>query len=203
MAGSAVAAGCARTVGRGRRAPAHRPDGTLTTPFVIRAISKGTKDTRVRSVYELIERLLSKKWLNVVCAISECATPINGEINRFLLLRLFAANANQLIRINRVSTSISFARYVHNTCDAEANLATYHSKKESNPDYEYSCPPCKQQVQNGRMVALRRNNSIEDDSLSASQDSLGMDDISMDGSTTSTGKGKHAAVASTGKLSCD
>lgn len=87
-------------------------------------------------------------------------------------------------------------RYVHNTCDAEANLATYHSKKESNPDYEYSCPPCKQLVQNGRIVALRPSNSIEDDSLSASQDSFGMDDVSMDGSMTSTGKGKHASSMS-------
>lgn len=71
MDGNAAVAGCARIVGLGRRVPARRPDGMLTTPFVIHAINKGTKDTRVLFVPELIERLLSRKWLNVVCAISK------------------------------------------------------------------------------------------------------------------------------------
>ncbi|XP_075153857.1 lost PHDs of trr isoform X2 [Haematobia irritans] len=34
-------------------------------------------------------------------------------------------------------------RFVHSTCDAEADLSAYHIKKETNPDYDYLCPPCK------------------------------------------------------------
>lgn len=69
-------------------------------------------------------------------------------------------------------------KFVHSECDPEASPPTYHAKKESNPEYEYSCPPCKTLVQNGRMNALRRNHNIEDDSMSASQESLYGDDHS-------------------------
>ncbi|XP_058977242.1 histone-lysine N-methyltransferase 2C isoform X2 [Musca domestica] len=34
-------------------------------------------------------------------------------------------------------------RFVHSGCDGEADLSAYHVKKESNPDYDYICPPCK------------------------------------------------------------
>lgn len=72
-------------------------------------------------------------------------------------------------------------RFVHSACDPEADLSTYHAKKEQNPDYEYSCLPCKALVQNGRLAAsMRRNNSIEDDSMSASQESLGAYDDQVD-----------------------
>lgn len=37
---------------------------------------------------------------------------------------------------------ISF-RFVHSTCDEEADLTAYHKKKELNPDYDYVCPNCK------------------------------------------------------------
>ncbi len=48
-------------------------------------------------------------------------------------------------------------------------------------DYEYSCPPCKTLVQSGRMAAtMRRNSSIDEESLSASQESLYTEDVSMD-----------------------
>lgn len=78
-----------------------------------------------------------------------------------------------------VKLSNSFIlRFVHSACDPEADLPTYQAKKEVNPDYEYSCPPCKTLVQNGRMIAMRRNNSIEEDNLSASQESLNADDDS-------------------------
>lgn len=62
-----------RIVGLAHRAPGRRLDGIVIIPFVIRAINKGTKDTRVRSVKELIEQQLLKKWLNVACAISKSA----------------------------------------------------------------------------------------------------------------------------------
>ncbi|XP_034478194.1 histone-lysine N-methyltransferase 2C [Drosophila innubila] len=34
-------------------------------------------------------------------------------------------------------------KFVHSTCDEEADLAAYHKKKELNPDYDYVCPNCK------------------------------------------------------------
>lgn len=60
-----------RIVGLEHRVPEHRLDGIVIIPFVIRAINKETKDTRVRSVKELIEQPLLRKWLNVTCAISK------------------------------------------------------------------------------------------------------------------------------------
>ncbi|KAH8398593.1 hypothetical protein KR222_008590 [Zaprionus bogoriensis] len=34
-------------------------------------------------------------------------------------------------------------KFVHSTCDDEADLIEYHKKKEINPDYDYVCPNCK------------------------------------------------------------
>ncbi|EDW74778.1 uncharacterized protein Dwil_GK15714 [Drosophila willistoni] len=34
-------------------------------------------------------------------------------------------------------------KFVHSTCDEEADLMAYHKKKEQNPDYDYVCPNCK------------------------------------------------------------
>lgn len=78
-------------------------------------------------------------------------------------------------------------RFVHSACDADADLAAYHGKKESHPDYEYSCPPCiKSGVQNGRMLGMRRTNSIDDESLAASQESLSNDNDQLDSISTSS-----------------
>lgn len=64
-------------------------------------------------------------------------------------------------------------KHVHSTCDAEADLLAYQTKKEANPDYEYMCAPCKVQVQTGRFVpsALRRMTSIDEDGMTL-QESL-------------------------------
>lgn len=82
-------------------------------------------------------------------------------------------------------------RFVHSTCDADADLVAYHAKKESNPDYEYTCPPCiKSGVQNGRMLTMqRRTNSIDDESLAASQESLSNDNDQLDSISISSSIG--------------
>lgn len=68
-------------------------------------------------------------------------------------------------------------KFVHNTCDGEADLNLYQARKEAQPDYEYSCTPCKMMQQSGRLAAaLRRNSSMDDESMSASQESLYADD---------------------------
>jgi [histone H3]-lysine4 N-trimethyltransferase MLL3 len=73
-------------------------------------------------------------------------------------------------------------KFVHSTCDAEADLNAYEKRKELNPDYEYTCTSCKQTTQNERLALIsRRSNSGEEDSFSASQESLStLEDIDME-----------------------
>ncbi|XP_075232135.1 uncharacterized protein LOC142330615 [Lycorma delicatula] len=74
----------------------------------------------------------------------------------------------------------SCRKFVHGTCDSEADLTTYQQKKEATPDYEYLCPICK----SGRNSVLKRKDSTEelalDSSLSASQESLLIDEYEYD-----------------------
>lgn len=95
-------------------------------------------------------------------------------------------------------------KFVHSECDPDASPPTYHAKKEANPEYEYSCQQCKQLVQNGRMNALRRsNNNIDDDSMSASQESLYGDDhsdnVSMASISASESSEKYSSDFGLGK----
>lgn len=97
---------------------------------------------------------------------------------------------------------VKYSRFIHNTCDPEADLSIYHAKKEINPEYEYNCPPCKNSAQNGRMVAaMRRNSSIDDDSLSASQESLyeDMEQETNEKVVTDVGLGKGKPFAASCK----
>ncbi|XP_063990116.1 histone-lysine N-methyltransferase 2C-like isoform X3 [Diachasmimorpha longicaudata] len=61
-------------------------------------------------------------------------------------------------------------KFVHGTCDAEADPLTYQQRKEAKPDYEYVCTNCKTQA------LTKRKDNIEDycgdSSLTASQESL-------------------------------
>jgi len=57
------------------------------------------------------------------------------------------------------SKHLCFHRFVHGTCDVDADLATYNRKKESNPDYVYVCLSCKQRTQSGRDMLPRRKDS--------------------------------------------
>lgn len=69
-------------------------------------------------------------------------------------------------------------KFVHSTCDSDAELSVYHQRKDVNTDYEYVCSPCKTAAQNGRMAAaLKRTASFDDDSsLAAIQESLSATD---------------------------
>lgn len=106
------------------------------------------------------------------------------------------------IRLNGIRSrfvlSIRIRRFVHSTCDIEADLNTYHSRKEQNPDYEYNCPQCKTLIQNGRLQALRRNSSIDDESMSASQESLYNDE-----QTESISGAASATTETSDKLTTD
>ncbi|XP_067626927.1 histone-lysine N-methyltransferase 2C isoform X2 [Eurosta solidaginis] len=50
-------------------------------------------------------------------------------------------------------------RFVHSTCDDDADLINYHKKKESNPDYDYICPQCKIMPM-GEKITANQNNHI-------------------------------------------
>lgn len=68
-------------------------------------------------------------------------------------------------------------KFVHGTCDPEADPLTYQQRKEAKPDYEYVCSQCK----NIAMVARRKDSIDEGDlSLSASQESLDGESSELD-----------------------
>lgn len=52
-----------------------------------------------------------------------------------------------------------FYRFVHGTCDTEADLTMYNRRKESNPEYEYICPICKPRTQPGKEIFPKRKDS--------------------------------------------
>lgn len=108
-------------------------DGIPTILSVIRAISKETKDIRVPCVRGRIARTLIGKWCNALHVKS-----------RFSYLNSIFQNV-----------SVVFYRFVHGTCDPEADLMTYHQRKESNPEYEYVCSCCRNKNQTARLVSKR------------------------------------------------
>lgn len=67
-------------------------------------------------------------------------------------------------------------KFVHGTCDPEADPAAYQQRKEAKPDYEYVCLHCKKNV----VALVRRKDSMDEcsgagsdaGSQSASQESL-------------------------------
>ncbi|KAM7346227.1 lost PHDs of trr isoform 2-T2 [Cochliomyia hominivorax] len=48
-----------------------------------------------------------------------------------------AASHKEMVKCSKCN------KFVHSSCDDEADLAVYHVKKETNPDYDYVCQPCK------------------------------------------------------------
>ncbi|KAL7737445.1 hypothetical protein ACLKA6_007587 [Drosophila palustris] len=55
-------------------------------------------------------------------------------------------------------------KFVHSTCDEEADLTAYHKKKELNPDYDYVCPNCKNNSSAGQLKCEPLERSIESQS---------------------------------------
>ncbi|XP_053962744.1 histone-lysine N-methyltransferase 2C [Anastrepha ludens] len=51
-------------------------------------------------------------------------------------------------------------RFVHSTCDEDADLINYHKKKESNPDYDYICPHCKL-MSTSEKITTNQGRSVE------------------------------------------
>ncbi|XP_060525404.1 histone-lysine N-methyltransferase 2C-like [Cylas formicarius] len=96
-------------------------------------------------------------------------------------------------------------KFVHGTCDPDADLATYHQRKEANPEYEYVCAICKNlalqsQHQTSRQLTTKRFSTDEPGDLSGSQESLYDDmsefDVPLEESVRNVGLGKGKPFAS-------
>ncbi|XP_054279340.1 histone-lysine N-methyltransferase 2D-like isoform X3 [Macrosteles quadrilineatus] len=78
-------------------------------------------------------------------------------------------------------------RFVHGTCDPDADLVTYQQRKESAPEYEYICLNCKNEPK-------KRKDSLDDfcmdSNMSASQESLVLDEFDFDYEKEGYGMGK-------------
>lgn len=114
----------------------------------------------------------SSRWHNHYTVCDSCYQQRNKGYSCPICRKAYRAAAYR----EMVKCSIC-QKFVHSTCDPEADLNAYERRKELNQDYEYTCGICKLTTQNDRM-AMRRSNSGDDDSLSASQESL--DDIDME-----------------------
>lgn len=64
-------------------------------------------------------------------------------------------------------------RFVHSTCDEDADLITYHKKKENNPDYDYICPQCKLLPMSEKIITNQGNSNRSGEGITLSQ---GIDD---------------------------
>ncbi|KAG5672534.1 hypothetical protein PVAND_002656 [Polypedilum vanderplanki] len=116
----------------------------------------------------------SSRWHNHFTVCDSCYQQRNKGYSCPICRKAYRAAAYR----EMVKCSIC-QKFVHSTCDPEADLNAYERRKEVNPDYEYTCGMCKIATQNERVnLAMRRSNSGDDESLSASQESL--DDIDMD-----------------------
>lgn len=73
-------------------------------------------------------------------------------------------------------------KFVHSTCDPDADLSVYERRKEMNSEYEYTCGCCKTTAQTDRIAAaIRRSSSVEEEIFSTSQESLNLfEDVDID-----------------------
>lgn len=81
-------------------------------------------------------------------------------------------------------------KFVHGTCDPDAELSTYQTKKATSPEYQYVCPVCKTYPGGRPGHIMKRNNSM-DEAEYASQDSYYMGEDSMSGLDTDFDKVKY------------
>ncbi|XP_052871048.1 histone-lysine N-methyltransferase 2C-like, partial [Anopheles cruzii] len=139
----------------------------------------------------------SSRWHSHYTVCDSCYQQRNKGFSCPICHRAYRAAAYR----EMVKCSACF-KFVHSTCDPDAELSVYNARKESNPDYEYLCSPCKTVIHNGRLAAaLRRSTSVDDDSASMalSQDSLAAEDAmevdGVEGRDSSTGRDRFDRAA--------
>ncbi|XP_017045294.1 histone-lysine N-methyltransferase 2C isoform X2 [Drosophila ficusphila] len=70
-------------------------------------------------------------------------------------------------------------KFVHSTCDEEADLTAYHKKKEQNPDYDYVCPNCKSNSSSSGQ-SQQAIDSIVLSAMDSSSEQLNLKEIELD-----------------------
>ncbi|KAG5897190.1 hypothetical protein JTB14_022545 [Gonioctena quinquepunctata] len=108
---------------------------------------------------------LSSRWHAHYTVCDSCYQQRNKGYSCPLCRKAYRAHAHR-----EMVQCTNCKKFVHGTCDPEADLVTYNQKKEMNPEYEYICPHCKNHT--GRQVTTKRASMDDLGDLSASQESL-------------------------------
>ncbi|XP_044258429.1 histone-lysine N-methyltransferase 2C-like isoform X2 [Tribolium madens] len=98
---------------------------------------------------------LSSRWHAHYTVCDSCYQQRNKGFSCPLCHRAYRAHAHR----EMVQCTLC-RKFVHGTCDPEADLVTYHQRKEAHPEYEYVCLMCKNLTQPATLLAKR--NSIDD-----------------------------------------
>lgn len=113
----------------------------------------------------------SSRWHAHYTVCDSCYQQRNKGFSCPICFRAYRAAAHR----EMVKCS-SCNKYVHHSCDAEADLTAFHRRQSEDPRYVYECPPCKSQEHSGRLVRLNSGSNLDDESMSASQESLYAED---------------------------
>ena len=108
---------------------------------------------------------LSSRWHSHYTVCDSCYQQRNKGFSCPLCRKAYRAAAyREMVQCSACK------KFVHGTCDPEADPLTYQHRKDVKPDYEYVCLHCK------NMALVKRKDNIDDYggdlSLSASQESL-------------------------------
>ncbi|KAK9512092.1 hypothetical protein O3M35_000594 [Rhynocoris fuscipes] len=119
---------------------------------------------------------LSSRWHSNYTVCDSCYQQRNKGFSCPVCHKAYRAAAlREMVRCSQCQ------RFVHGTCDKEADFVSYHRKKEAHPEYEYICLSCKN---NTTQIYMRRKDSTEEvnieSALSVSQESLCDNDVDVD-----------------------
>ncbi|XP_031333016.1 histone-lysine N-methyltransferase 2C-like isoform X3 [Photinus pyralis] len=122
---------------------------------------------------------LSSRWHAHYTVCDSCYQQRNKGFCCPLCHRAYRAHAHR----EMVQCSLC-RKFVHGTCDPDADLATYHQRKEAHPEYDYICLICKSITQQNRQLMAKRNSFFlgieESDCLSGSSEFLFEDSYEFD-----------------------
>ncbi|KAF5285410.1 hypothetical protein FQA39_LY16664 [Lamprigera yunnana] len=118
---------------------------------------------------------LSSRWHAHYTVCDSCYQQRNKGFSCPLCRRAYRAHAHR----EMVQCSLC-RKFVHGNCDPEADLTTYHQRKEAHTEYEYICLICKSLAHQNRQLMSKRNSIDDTDSLSTSQDYLVEDTYDFD-----------------------
>ncbi|XP_024080404.1 histone-lysine N-methyltransferase 2D-like isoform X6 [Cimex lectularius] len=142
---------------------------------------------------------LSSRWHSNYTVCDSCYQQRNKGFSCPVCHKAYRAAAlREMVRCSQCH------RFVHGTCDKEADFVSYQRKKEAHPDYEYICLSCKN---NSTVHYMKRKDSTEeavmDSSLSASQESLMVnEDIDLDSEKSDDGPLRVTIGLGKGKPFC-